>query len=138
MSKAIEASITAFKGIKNGPTKFTEFVTEGSRIIPPRKKIHNTPLRIDAGKYDPATKMLNVVLQVNLKTKSKGLEDWLKKFSTHARLATAKFNTVASDKHAEYHSMLEELETKGKQNLMDMKTADDEEARLKQEQDHNG
>ncbi|KAG5286977.1 hypothetical protein I7I48_02796 [Histoplasma ohiense] len=47
MSKAIEASITAFKGIKNGPTKFTEFVTEGSRIIPPSKKgpQHPSPYR---------------------------------------------------------------------------------------------
>lgn len=53
-------------------------------------------------------------------------QDWLKKFSSHAKLATADFNTAAADKQAEYHRVLDELATKGKQNLKDMKTADDE------------
>ncbi|DAA75156.1 TPA_exp: Uncharacterized protein A8136_1907 [Trichophyton benhamiae CBS 112371] len=126
MSKTIDATKTLFKNIKNGAAKFSAFITEGARIIPSKNKDHLSPLRIDAGKYDPVTKMLNVVLQVNANPKSKGLEAWLKKYSTHAKLATAKFNTAAEDQQAEYHRVLDELTDKGKRNLKDMKTADDE------------
>lgn len=52
MSKVVDATKSAFKGIKNGASKFTEFVVEGSRIVPSKSKDHKTPLRIDAGKYD--------------------------------------------------------------------------------------
>ncbi|KAM5431080.1 hypothetical protein McanMca71_006101 [Microsporum canis] len=126
MSKVIDATKSVFRGIKNGASKFTESVIEGSRIIPSKNMDHKTPLRIDAGKYDPITKMLNVVLQVNSKPQSPGLQAWLKKFSTHAKLATARFNTAAPDKKVEYYRMLEELATNGKHNLKNMKTADDE------------
>ena len=39
----------------------------------------------------------NVVLQVNTQAKSTALKDWLKKQGTHAKLATASFDTAAAD-----------------------------------------
>lgn len=73
--------------------------------------------RIDAGHYDESTKKLNVVLQVNSQAKSPALKDWIKKNSTHGKLATASYDTSAADQRAEYERMLGELEDKGKGNL---------------------
>ncbi|KAK2765357.1 hypothetical protein FQN54_008203 [Arachnomyces sp. PD_36] len=121
MSKALDAGITRLHGIKNGATKFTGSITEGSRIVPSKTQDRVVPVRVDAGKYNPLTKMLNVVLQVNSKPQSPGLENWLRTHSSHAKLATAQFNTAADDKDAEYRRVLNELTVQGKQNLKDGK-----------------
>jgi hypothetical protein len=57
------------------------------------------------------------VLQVNARAKSPGLTDWLKKNSTHGKLATATFNTKAEDKQAETLRVFEELKRQAKENL---------------------
>ncbi|KMP09295.1 hypothetical protein CIHG_08759 [Coccidioides immitis H538.4] len=124
MSKALDAAKTQLRNIKNAPGKFTEHVVEGTRIIPSMTKDHQIPVRVDAAKYDAMTKLLNVVLQVNSKPQSPGLQEWIKKHSTHAKLATAKFDTAAEDKNAEYHRVLDELIAQGKENLKNGEKAD--------------
>jgi len=117
MSKALGAFAQKAQGIKNAPAKFTASAVEGSRILPSRTKDAEFQFRIDAGHYDATTKRLNVVLQVNSQAKSPVLKDWIKKNSTHGQLATASFDTNATDQTLEYARVLKELEEKGKQNL---------------------
>lgn len=117
MSKAIEAAFTKLKGIKNAASKFSISAVEGHRLIPSQTKDAEYQVRIDAGHFDPSTKNLNVVLQVNSQAKSPGLVDWVKKNSTHGKLATTTFNTDASDKTAELNRVLDELKSKAKENL---------------------
>ncbi|KAB8069206.1 kinase-like domain-containing protein [Aspergillus leporis] len=84
MSKILGSFVEKAKAIKNAPTKFT-----------------STALRIDAGHYDANTKRLNVALQVNSQAKSPVLKDWIKKNSTHENVATASYDTAATDKQAD-------------------------------------
>lgn len=62
---------------------------------------------------------LKVVLQVNSQAKSPALKDWVKKYSTHRRLATISLNTSAEDKEKEYLRVLSELTGKGKKAPLD-------------------
>ncbi|KAL8757397.1 MAG: hypothetical protein Q9184_004220 [Pyrenodesmia sp. 2 TL-2023] len=117
MSKAISAAFTKLKNINNLATKFSASAVEGHRIVPSRTKDADFEVRIDAGRYDPTTKALNVVLQVNSQAKSPALKEWARKNSTHAKLATATFKTDAEDKEAEALRMLEELEEQAKNNI---------------------
>lgn len=117
MSKVLGSFVQKAQAIKNAPSKFSNAAAEGSRLIPSRTKDADFQLRIDAGRYDADTKRLNVVLQVNSQAKSPALKDWVKKNSTHGKLATASFDTAAEDKQAEYLRMLHELEEQGKKNL---------------------
>ena len=117
MSKAIEASLTKLKGIKNAASKFSASAAEGSRIIPSRTKDAEIQLRIDAGHLDPQTNRLNVALQVNSQAKSPALVDWVRKNSTHSNLATATFDTKAQDKNAELNRMMEELRQEAKEKV---------------------
>lgn len=117
MSKAIDAAFTKLAAITKAASKFSASAAEGSRIIPSRTKDADVQLRIDAGRFDPATKGLNVALQVNSQAKSPGLVDWVRKNSTHSNLATATFNTGAEDKDTELSRVLEELKQSAKENL---------------------
>jgi hypothetical protein len=117
MSKVLGSFVQKAQAIKNAPSKFTSTAVEGSRLIPSRTKDSEFQLRIDAGHYDANTKRLNVVLQVNSQAKSPVLKDWVKKNTTHGKLATASFDTSAEDKQAEYEKVLRELEEQGKKNL---------------------
>ncbi|BDD61508.1 hypothetical protein MPDQ_004519 [Monascus purpureus] len=117
MSKVLGSFVQKAQGIKNAPSKFTATAAEGSRLIPSKTKDAEFQMRIDAGHYDPNTKHLNVVLQVNSQAKSPALKDWIKKDTTHGKLATATFDTAASDKQAEYNKMLLELQEKAKSKL---------------------
>jgi hypothetical protein len=117
MSKVLGGFVQKAKAIKNAPSKFTSSASEGSRIIPSKTKDADFQLRIDAGHYDPETKHLNVVLQVNSQARSPALKDYIKRSTTHGKLATASFDTSASDKHAEYNRLLADLEKEGKKNL---------------------
>ncbi|OOF98352.1 hypothetical protein ASPCADRAFT_128508 [Aspergillus carbonarius ITEM 5010] len=117
MSKAIGSFVEKAKDIKNGPSKFTSTAVEGSRFIPSRTKDAEFQFRIDAGHYDENTKRLNVALQVNSQAKSPVLKDWIKKHSTHENVATASYDTSATDKKAEYNRVLLELADKGRENL---------------------
>ena len=60
---------------------------------------------------------LNVVVQVNSQAKSPGLAEWAKKNSTHSKLATAAFDTNATDKEAELSRVMELLREQAKGNL---------------------
>lgn len=117
MSKALSENLNKIKAIKNAASKFSASASEGSRLLPSKNKDDAFQVRIDAGRYDQATKKLNVVLQVNSQASSPGLKDFIKKNSTHGKLATAQFDTAAPDKAAEMQRVIAELEAKGKQNL---------------------
>ena len=117
MSKSLDAFFQKAQAIKNASNKFTTSASEGGRIIPSPTKDADFQLRIDAGHYDSATKRLNVVLQVNNEAKSPGLRDWTKRHTTHERLATASFDTGASDRKAEYERVLANLKNQAKQNI---------------------
>ncbi|KAF2221655.1 hypothetical protein BDZ85DRAFT_320809 [Elsinoe ampelina] len=116
-SKKLAAFVSKATAIPNAPAKFTESVVEGSRILPTKVKDAEYEMRLDAGRFDSETKKLNVVLQVNSQAKSPVLKEWVKKNTTHGKLAVASFDTAATDKNAEYKRMLEELREKGKKNL---------------------
>lgn len=96
---------------------FSASAAEGNRIILSKTKDAAVQLRVDAGHFDPATKQLNGLLQVNSQAKSPALVAWVKKNSTHAQLATATFDTNADDKDTELSCMMEELREKAKENL---------------------
>jgi hypothetical protein len=117
MSKAMEIFKTKIRAVAKAPGKFTASALEGSRILPSRNKDAEFQLRIDAGHYDAATKKLNVVLQVNSQAKSPALVNFIKRNTTHGKLATAAFDTAAKDQQAEFEWGVEELTDKGKENL---------------------
>lgn len=117
MSKALDSFFQKAQALKNAGNKFMANATEGGRIIPSPPKDADFQLRIDAGRYNPQTKKLNVVLQVNKEAKSPGLKDWAQKHTTHEKLATASFDTAASDKKAEFERVLGELKRKAKDNI---------------------
>ena len=117
MSKAIDAAFAKLKNVKNAASKFSASAAEGNRILPSRTKDAEYQIRIDAGRFDPVTKRLNVVLQVNSQAKSPGLVDWAKKNSTHGKLAAATFDTSADDKNAELSRVMESLQKSAKENL---------------------
>lgn len=117
MSKVLGSFVQKAQSLKNAPSKFSSAAVEGGRLVPSRTKDADFQFRIDAGHYDADSKKLNVVLQVNSQAKSPVLKDWVKKNTTHAKLATSVFDTAAEDKQAEYERVLRDLEEKGKKNL---------------------
>lgn len=117
MSKALGNFVQKASATKNAANKFSAAASEGSRILPSKSHDADFQLRIDAGHYDAATQKLNVVLQVNSEAKSPALQDWMKKNSTHAKLATATFDTAAQDKNAEFARVLEHLREEAKRKL---------------------
>ena len=117
MSKSVEGAFTQLLGIKNAVSKFSPSAKEGSRLIPSKIKDAQIPIRIDADHYNPETKGLNVVLQVNSQTKVPGLVEWRKKNTSHGKLATETFDTSAKDKDAELRRMLESMKEEAKENL---------------------
>ena len=118
MSKALDSFFQKAQAVKNASGKFTASAAEGNRIIPSPPKDADFQLRIDAGRYNPATKKLNVILQVNREAKSPGLQDWARKHTTHDKLATASFDTSARDKQAEFDRVLAALKDEAKQNIV--------------------
>ncbi|KAF1964496.1 hypothetical protein BU23DRAFT_561891 [Bimuria novae-zelandiae CBS 107.79] len=117
MSKAIGAFVQKAKALSGSASKFTPGVADGNRILPSKSKDAEFQCRIDAGRYDPATQKLNVVLQINSQAKSPALRDWARKRSTHDKLATEAFDTAAKDKTAELDRVLESLEAQAKSKL---------------------
>lgn len=117
MSKALTNFAQLAQNVKNAPSKFTGAATEGSRLLPSVTKDAQFQLRIDAGHYNAETKRLNVNLQVNAQANSPALKEWVKKNTTHEKLATASFDTNAENKHAEYVRVVNELVQIGKQKL---------------------
>jgi hypothetical protein len=117
MSKAIGNFVQKAKSLSGAASKFTPGAAEGNRILPSKSKDAEFQCRIDAGRYDPATKKLNVVLQINSQAKSPALRDWARKKSTHDKLATETFDTAAQDKTAELSRVLASLEAQAKNKL---------------------
>lgn len=115
--KGIDKSMNYISGLKTLPSKFSPSIAEGSRVAPSKSKDHQCDLRIDAGKYDPSTKKLNVVLQVNSQTTSPSLKNWIQRNSTHAKLATAEYDTAAPNQYEETKRVLTELSEKAKKKL---------------------
>ncbi|KAL8786281.1 MAG: hypothetical protein Q9213_002876 [Squamulea squamosa] len=104
MSKAIGIATSKMKNLTNATSKFTPTAANGN-------------LRLDGGHFDQKTKEIDVVMQVNSQAKSPALVNWRNKNTTHAKLATEKFNTEAIDKEAELDRVLESLESQAKEKL---------------------
>jgi len=117
MSKALSKDLRNIKAIKNAASKFSATAPEGSRLLPSENKDPFFQVRIDAGRNELATKKLNVVLQVNSSATSPGSKDFIKKNTTHGKLATAQFDTTAPDKDAKLEKVISELEAGGKQKI---------------------
>lgn len=117
MSKALQEFFSKVKNNFDVATKLKASHTSGGRILPSRTQKNDADyeLRIDAG--DLVKTKRNVVLQVNTQAKSTALKDWLKKQGTHAKLATASFDTAAADPEAEARRVLDELEKEAKANI---------------------
>ncbi|CAA9959496.1 hypothetical protein PTMSG1_02914 [Pyrenophora teres f. maculata] len=79
-------------------TKLKAAWDAGGRIVPSRnsKNDQEFQLRIDAGEL-VQNRYRMLYLQVNTQAKNTKLKEWIKKNSTHAKLATAKFDTQATD-----------------------------------------
>ncbi len=75
-------------------------------------------LRLDAGELID-NRYLNIVLQVNSQAQNTGLREWLKKQTrgTHAKLATARFDTLAEDQDAEAERVMNKLQESASKNL---------------------
>lgn len=117
MSKAIGTFVSKAKSLSNPAAKFTPTATEGHRILPSKKKDPEFQCRIDADRFDPTTKKLNVVLQISSQATSPALKDWARKHPTHDKLATESFDTAAADKSAEYERVLASLGDQAKKKL---------------------
>ncbi|EGC42290.1 conserved hypothetical protein [Histoplasma capsulatum var. duboisii H88] len=90
------------------------------RILPSQttKNDADYQLRLDAGELIDK-RYQNIVLQVNSQAKNTGLREWVKKQpqGTHAKLATARFDTLAEDQDAETERVLNELQEQARKNL---------------------
>ena len=117
MSKSLTKFVEKAQAIKNASSKFTPAALESHRIIPSRIKDAEFQFRIDAGHYDEETKCLNVVLQVNSQATSPALKEWIKKHSTHEKLAIASFNTATTHLEKEYGKLLDTLQEARKKKL---------------------
>ncbi|KAL9575978.1 MAG: hypothetical protein Q9212_007501 [Teloschistes hypoglaucus] len=118
MSKTVTEAFNSIRSLPNFASKFSAAAPEGRRLLPSNKNMDaGYQVRIDAGYYDPSTKGLNVVLQVNSQAKNSALVKWVKRNSTHGKLATATFDTGTNDYNAEGIRVLAELESKAKENL---------------------
>lgn len=117
MSKALQEFFSKVKNNFDVATKFKASHTAGGRILPSRTQKNDADygLRIDAG--DLVLGKRNLVLQVNTQATSTALKDWRKKQGTHAKLATASFDTAAADLDAEALRVLDELEKEAKANI---------------------
>ena len=117
MSKALQEFFSKVKNNFDVATKFRASHTSGGRILPSRTQKNDADyeLRIDAGEL--VQNKRNVILQVNTQAKSTALKDWVKKQGSHAKLATASFDTAAADPEAEAQRVLDELEQEAKANI---------------------
>ncbi|KAI9842360.1 MAG: hypothetical protein M1837_007280 [Sclerophora amabilis] len=115
MSKPVSEFFTRICQNFNMTKKLKKDLTPGSRIVPARtaKNDANYQLRLDAGELIDGKR--NVVLQVNTQARSTALKDWLKKNGSHAKLATATYDTTAADDDAETDRVMETLEKGAKE-----------------------
>lgn len=124
MAKRIDKFFDRIVKNYNLVDKFSKNPTPGSRIVPPRnpKDDISYGLRIDAGELINGKR--KVVLQVNSVIDTPGLKDWKNKHSTHAKLATASFDTDAEDKAREVEQLVEKLRADAKENAKNNSAAD--------------
>lgn len=102
----------------NITSKFMANHNPGGRIYPARTKKNDaaSQFRLDAGLL-LHKRFRQINLQVNEEAKDEGLRNWVKKHGTHAKLASAVFDTATKDPEQEGKRVLQELETKGGRNL---------------------
>lgn len=116
MSRHIEQFFGRERNFSDFLAKMKKTLTPGRRIIPPQTAKHDqeNQLRIDAGENIDGKQ--KVVLQVNSQATNQGLLDWMKKQpqKTHAKLATAYFDTHAKDTRSEAERVFQELESDAK------------------------
>ena len=99
-------------------TKLTAAWNAGSRIVPSRSQRNDKDyqLRIDAGEL-LSDRYRVVYLQVNSQAKGTKLKEWVRTYGSHANLASAQFDTFASDPEAETDRVLAELEEAAKDEI---------------------
>lgn len=104
----------------NVAKRFSAAFNSGSRIFPSQtnKNDADYQLRLDAGELID-NRYQNIVLQVNSQATNTGLRAWLKRQprGTHAKLAVARFDTLAEDPDAESERVLTELQDQARVNL---------------------
>ncbi|KKK14903.1 hypothetical protein P175DRAFT_0502088 [Aspergillus ochraceoroseus IBT 24754] len=120
MSKQIKEFFSKVRKNYDVAKKLGATFTSGSRILPSQttKNDADYQLRLDAGELVDK-RYQNIVLQVNSQAKNTGLREWVKKQpqGTHAKLATARFDTLAEDQDAETERVLNELQEQARKNL---------------------
>lgn len=118
MSKDIRAFFSKVKKNFSMATKLTAAWNAGNRIVPSRSQRNDKDyqLRIDAGEL-LSDRYRVVYLQVNSQAKGTKLKEWVRKHGSHANLASAQFDTFASDPEAETDRALAELEEAAKDEI---------------------
>ncbi|KKZ64101.1 hypothetical protein EMCG_01598 [[Emmonsia] crescens] len=123
MSKAVGKFFDKVKTRFNVAKKFKGSYTPGSRILPAKTPKNDTEyqLRVDAGELIE-NRWRDIILQVNSQAKSQGLRDWLRNHgrTTHGKLATSRFDTLAENDCEEALRVLNDLEEMAKENLKNL------------------
>jgi len=119
MSKVVAEFFTKVVGNPTLLKKFIGALTPGQRIVPNKNQKDDASyqFRIDAGEVPKGTHLQNIVLQVNTQAKSTALKNWIKKHTSHGKLATTSFDTKAADVDKEVKRALGELEKMAKENI---------------------
>ncbi len=118
MSKEIKKFFAVFRGGKDVMKKLLGEHALGARIFPSRNSKNDTKyqLRLDAGPLvDGRYRQLN--LQVNSQATSGSLKDWLKKYGSHANLATGELDTTAENLEEEIDRAFEDMMEQAKKNI---------------------
>lgn len=117
MSKPIDKFFTMANRSFDVAAKLKAPREAGTHILPSKttKNDADYELRIDAGETIGGRR--NVVLQVNSQAKSTALQEWVRKNTSHAKLATATYDTSAKDPDAEAIRVMKELQQKAKSNI---------------------
>lgn len=118
MSKNVNKFMDVFRSGSDAVKKLSGAHRLGERIFPSKtsKNDKKHQLRIDAGPLiDNRYRQVN--LQVNSEATSQGLKDWIRKYGSHANLATAEFDTAAENPEEEAERLLEEMTKQARDNL---------------------
>jgi hypothetical protein len=94
VSKVLGSIVGKAAAIKNAPSKFVATAPEGSRLNPSRTMDKDWQVRVDAGHYNPETKRLGVVLQVNSQATSPELKRFISKDSTENQISSVNYPAV--------------------------------------------
>jgi hypothetical protein len=90
---------------------------KGPESCPPGTRTPAHSSASNADHFDPVTKKLNVVLQINSQARSPALVEYARKHSTHDKLATESFDTAAENPDEEVIRVLGSMAGQAKKKL---------------------